>query len=412
MLVLNDINIKIELSGYGATHYRVTTGDINNAEWKLLNEDYVIEFALPNKEGEYILSYQLKNPYNVSQILTEQIQYIEAADNIPPSAPTNLISSNITSTSFTISWTGSTDNVGVVGYEIYSNGTKIGDSINTTFDISGLTKLTSYNISIKAKDEIGNLSDFSQVLSVTTLDQMLDLPGNVIIAQAFSPSSTIVNTQDGVSIDHCFVVLYNKSNSSISLNKAKLYWRYEAYPTWHKVNLSGVIAPKKHFLIRGSKLTGVVDGTVILSDWSVAIPDLDCSVDWNQFIDPNPQDTANLSERMVSWALQNNLFYLGSKTGAVYLSSDEETNIIDNPYLSKDTNPLYVDLVGLIGTGESNIIAEGSPISGSKKTLIYNRKISDNIYQDTDNNSADFETASTMLVGSASVTALIKSSRI
>lgn len=411
MLVLNDINIKVELSGYGATHYRITIGDINNAEWKLLDEDYIIEFTLPNVGGEYLLSYQLKNPYSVSQILTEQIQYIEAQDVVPPSAPTGLLSSNITANSFTLSWTDSIDNVGVAGYEIYKDNVKIGDSALTTFNISGLTKLTSYSITVKAKDEIGNLSESSQALSVTTLDQAVDLPGNVIIAQAFSPSSTIVNTQDGVSIDHCFIVLYNKSSSVISLNKAKLYWRYEAYPTWNKVNLSGVIPSHKHFLIRGSKLTGVVDGTVILSDWTAAVPDLDCSVDWSQFVDPNPTDTANVSDRMVSWALQSNLFYLSSKTGSVYLSSEQDDNIPYNPFLTKDENPLYVDLLGLLGTGEVNDVAEGSPFSGSKKTSIYNRKQTDNIYQDTDNNSADFDKTNTVLLDSESVTALIKSSR-
>ena len=57
MLVLNDINLKIILSGYGATHYRITTGDINQAQWNLLDEDYIIHFSLPNKEGIYVVSY-------------------------------------------------------------------------------------------------------------------------------------------------------------------------------------------------------------------------------------------------------------------------------------------------------------------------------------------------------------------
>ena len=57
MLVLNDINLKIILSGYGATHYRITTGDINQDQWNLLDEDYIIHFSLPNKEGIYVVSY-------------------------------------------------------------------------------------------------------------------------------------------------------------------------------------------------------------------------------------------------------------------------------------------------------------------------------------------------------------------
>lgn len=65
------------------------------------------------------------------------------------------------------------------------------------------------------------------------------------------------------------------------MSSAKLYWKYDAYPSWHKVNLSGTIKANDYFLIRGSKLTGTISGTNILVDWGTAKPDLDCSVDWS-----------------------------------------------------------------------------------------------------------------------------------
>ena len=48
-------------------------------------------------------------------------------DTQAPSAPSNLSSSNVTSTSIGLSWTGSTDNVGVTGYRIYVGGFIIHD---------------------------------------------------------------------------------------------------------------------------------------------------------------------------------------------------------------------------------------------------------------------------------------------
>ena len=45
-----------------------------------------------------------------------------------PTAPSGLTSSNLTSTSLTLSWTASTDNVGVTGYDVYRNGIKINAS--------------------------------------------------------------------------------------------------------------------------------------------------------------------------------------------------------------------------------------------------------------------------------------------
>ena len=49
-------------------------------------------------------------------------------DTTAPSVPASLTSSNVTQTGATISWTASTDNVAVTGYEIYRNGVKIGTS--------------------------------------------------------------------------------------------------------------------------------------------------------------------------------------------------------------------------------------------------------------------------------------------
>ena len=43
-----------------------------------------------------------------------------ATDSTAPSIPTNLASSNITTSSFDVSWTASTDNFGVTGYRVYN----------------------------------------------------------------------------------------------------------------------------------------------------------------------------------------------------------------------------------------------------------------------------------------------------
>lgn len=412
MLVVNDINILITVDGIGATYYRVSHEDISNSIWKPIPENYLIHYQLPNQFGIYTLSLQLKNPYNLSQIVSKELNYVEAVDTTAPSVPLNLSTSNITSNSFTLNWEESTDNIGVVGYDIYINGSKIYTTSELFYNITNLSQETIYNIYIKAFDEAGNYSDNSQTLQVTTLSGPTLLSGNVLIAQVFSPSSTIVNIQDGVSIDYCFITLYNKSNKTINLSNARLYWKYDSYPTWHKVILSGSISPYGYFMIRGSKLTGTISGTNILVDWSIAVPDLDCSVDWTTYVDPNPDDTINAIDRQVSWAISQNYLYIGSKTGVVYLSEIDvdETTIPSNPWSTKDSNSNYVDMVGLLGKDGINDIGETLPISGVKKSLICNRKIIYNAYIDTDNNSTDFETVNTMLNTSADVSALIKTS--
>ena len=91
-------------------------------------------------------------------------------DTQPPTAPTNQASSSITQTGFTLTWTASTDNVGVVSYEVFRGTTSCGTTASTSFNITGLTAATTYSMTVKAKDAAGNVSAASTVLSVTTLN--------------------------------------------------------------------------------------------------------------------------------------------------------------------------------------------------------------------------------------------------
>jgi chitodextrinase len=90
-------------------------------------------------------------------------------DTTAPSVPTGLASSNITTTGFRVSWNASTDNVGVTGYNVYRNGTYIGTTTGTFFNFTGLTKITSYNITVLAFDAAKNRSAQSAALAVKTL---------------------------------------------------------------------------------------------------------------------------------------------------------------------------------------------------------------------------------------------------
>ncbi|TDQ25779.1 endonuclease [Tenacibaculum caenipelagi] len=90
-------------------------------------------------------------------------------DTTAPSAPTNIAASNITQTSVNLSWTASTDNIGVTGYEVYQGSSKIATITTTNYSVSGLTAATNYTFSIKAKDAANNISSASNTVNVTTL---------------------------------------------------------------------------------------------------------------------------------------------------------------------------------------------------------------------------------------------------
>lgn len=92
----------------------------------------------------------------------------DEADTIPPTAPSNLQSTAKTSTTISLSWTVSTDNVGVVGYDIYSGSQVVGTSTSSSHTVTGLMANTTYSFTVRAKDAAGNVSAASQALAVQT----------------------------------------------------------------------------------------------------------------------------------------------------------------------------------------------------------------------------------------------------
>ena len=91
------------------------------------------------------------------------------SDTIAPTAPTALTASGTTQTTTNLSWTASTDNVGVTGYDVFQGTTLLGTVSTTTYNVTGLTAATAYSFSVKAKDAAGNSSASSNVVNVTTL---------------------------------------------------------------------------------------------------------------------------------------------------------------------------------------------------------------------------------------------------
>lgn len=96
---------------------------------------------------------------------------VEAAfDNIAPSIPLNLVASEVGSVDVRLTWTASTDNVGVGGYEIFRGSELVATVTGITTVVTGLQPSTTYTFSVRARDIKGNLSGFSNAVQVTTLN--------------------------------------------------------------------------------------------------------------------------------------------------------------------------------------------------------------------------------------------------
>ena len=91
-----------------------------------------------------------------------------SADVIPPTTPTNLAVLSTTANSVSLTWTASTDNLGVASYNIYQGATKVATSPGTAGSVTGLAASTTYTFSVQAVDGFGNVSAKSATVSATT----------------------------------------------------------------------------------------------------------------------------------------------------------------------------------------------------------------------------------------------------
>jgi endonuclease I len=90
-------------------------------------------------------------------------------DNEAPTVPSNVTLSAITTSTMSVSWNVSTDNIAVTKYEVYANGALNGETENTNYTITGLNSNAAYAITVLAKDIANNKSAQSAAANGTTL---------------------------------------------------------------------------------------------------------------------------------------------------------------------------------------------------------------------------------------------------
>ncbi|HEY2491975.1 MAG TPA: lytic polysaccharide monooxygenase [Paenibacillus sp.] len=134
-------------------------------------------------------------------------------DNVPPTAPASVTVSNIATTSATVTWTAATDNVGVTGYRIFNGSTQIASNNGAlSYNLTGLTSNTLYNITVKAVDAAGNVSPESNSASFNTLTVTgpdIDPPSAPTILHVMgSATSTTVPLMWNASSDNVAVTGY------------------------------------------------------------------------------------------------------------------------------------------------------------------------------------------------------------
>lgn len=158
----------------GVSHYIIYTSSAEGNKTEIVsNTSAVLSGLKPKTRYDISVSAvdlagnESKKSSVLSVTTKEQI-----VDKEPPTVPTNVHAENISSTSATIKWTPSTDNVAVAGYQIVyadaSGAEKTVESTGASVTLSGLKPDTAYTVKVLAVDTSGNKSAYSKPLSITT----------------------------------------------------------------------------------------------------------------------------------------------------------------------------------------------------------------------------------------------------
>ncbi len=138
----------------------------------------------------------IDNPYLATRIwggnsAEDRWDFYKKTDTEAPTTPKDVTLSDITFNSVNISWSASSDNIDVTGYNIYVDDvlTAQTSSSITNTNISNLSTNTDYTFEIIAKDLINNRSDSAVISGATLQDtQAPSIPTNLTISNATDSS--------------------------------------------------------------------------------------------------------------------------------------------------------------------------------------------------------------------------------
>lgn len=179
----------------GVTGYQYR---VNGGPWQSLGNVLSVNLTGLSPGVSYTFGVRAKDSGN-NWGLVATGSFTTPTDTSAPTVPTGLSASAPNSSTVNLSWTASTDNIGVSGYRIYRGGTQIGTSGTTSYTDSTVSGSTSYSYTVSAYDAVGNASARSSAATVTTPDTIA--PSTPTGLSASAASATQVNLSWSASSD-------------------------------------------------------------------------------------------------------------------------------------------------------------------------------------------------------------------
>jgi len=198
-------------------------------------------------------------------------------DTQAPTAPSNLVVTNTTAASLTLSWSPSTDDTAVTGYTLYRDAGQAGASGSTSYTYTGLACGTTYLLGVEALDAVGHASVRS---SITASTAPCGPTSTTFVASADAYVSGSTNANNGTTTTlrvkpsnpvETAYVKFNVTGLTGAVQSATLRvyansglaWGFDAYTTpstWTETGLTYQNAPARAATKLGSFPSGTATG--------------------------------------------------------------------------------------------------------------------------------------------------------
>lgn len=148
-------------------------------------------------------------------------------DTEAPSVPSGLTVTNTTTYSIDLSWSASTDNVGVSSYDVYVDGNLEASTSNINYTITGLSSNITYDLTVSARDIADNVSPQSAPLTVVTQEdtEAPSVPMNIVISDETDVSFKITwdPSTDNTEVIHYNIYIDNIFHDMINISSYTIY---------------------------------------------------------------------------------------------------------------------------------------------------------------------------------------------
>jgi len=245
------------------------------------------------------------------------------ADTTPPSVPGGLSSTDLTSASFTLNWSASTDDVQMGLYEVRRDSTSLGTVTGTSIGVAGLSPSTGYSMTVRAQDAAGNWSDWSSPLTVTTSSVPDTTPPS--IPGGLASSNLTVNS---------FALHWTASTDNVSV------YGYEVRQgtTSLGVSTSGTVRT----------IGGLSAGTT----YAMSVRAQDGSGNWSDWSSPLNVTTSGISGNSTSKSASTITY--GTWPTAIFTQATNEINASNATSAAKSDATAILTLIGADSNVQSN----------------------------------------------------------